>query len=102
MWIHLESEELEHILSALKRYNNAESRRLIGLIEQKAQDQEGLQDWIDKARTLYQKDGKVEVDDGAIVSLSEDGGAYVMAWVWVSNADMGIKDEDEDEESIKD
>jgi hypothetical protein len=32
----------------------------------------------DKAR-----DGELEVDPSAIVSISEDGGAYVMAWVWV-------------------
>lgn len=30
-----------------------------------------------------QKDGELEIDDDAIVSISEDGGAYVQAWVWV-------------------
>lgn len=37
-------------------------------------------------------DGEVEVDSDAIVSpadnLAEAGGAYVSAWVWVSNEDL--------------
>lgn len=32
-------------------------------------------------------DGELEVDDDAVVSVSESGGAYVMAWVWVSTID---------------
>lgn len=35
------------------------------------------------ARDAYQEDGKLEFDEIAVVSLSEDGGAYVMAWQWV-------------------
>ncbi len=31
------------------------------------------------------RDGEIEVDDNALVSEGEDPGAYVMAWVWVSN-----------------
>ena len=41
-------------------------------------------DWfIAEARQIHQEDGEVEIDDGAIVSRSSDGGAYVAAWVWV-------------------
>lgn len=38
------------------------------------------------------REGELEVDDSAIVSASDDG-AYVMAWLWVENADAGIKTE---------
>ena len=37
------------------------------------------------ARTLFHKEGAVEIDPEAPVSLSEDGGAYVQCWVWVDD-----------------
>jgi hypothetical protein len=40
-----------------------------------------------QARTLYQDEGRIEVDDNALVSRNAecgfDHGAYVQAWVWV-------------------
>jgi hypothetical protein len=30
-------------------------------------------------------DGEIEVDDDAVVSIGGDGGAYVQAWLWVSD-----------------
>ena len=36
-----------------------------------------------RAREIYQKDGMIEVDENASVSLGDDPGAYVQAWVWV-------------------
>lgn len=36
-------------------------------------------------------EGAVEIDDNALVSLGDDPGAYVMAWVWVDNADLPEK-----------
>lgn len=41
-------------------------------------------------------DGEINVDDDAIVSQS-DKGAYVAAWVWVTNADAGIEEGDEND-----
>ena len=35
------------------------------------------------ARAEWEKDGEIEIDDDAVISESEDGGAYVQAWVWV-------------------
>jgi hypothetical protein len=40
------------------------------------------------AKLKYHSDGEIEIDDGAIVSVSEDGGAYVQAWVWVYDEDF--------------
>jgi hypothetical protein len=42
-------------------------------------------------------DGNLEVDSNAIASTGCDDGAYVLAWVWVSNAEAGVKPEDDDE-----
>lgn len=35
-------------------------------------------------------EGELEVDDDAKVSISPDGGAYVQAWVWVTDDEVGI------------
>ena len=37
----------------------------------------------EKAHDEHHRDGECEIDDGAIVSFSDDGGAYVQSWVWV-------------------
>ena len=39
------------------------------------------------ARKHHHRGGELEIDDGAAVSISA-GGAYVAAWVWVSEADV--------------
>ena len=38
-----------------------------------------------EAASDLQRDGELEIDAPGVVSLSDDGGAYVMAWVWVSD-----------------
>jgi hypothetical protein len=35
----------------------------------------------------YGRAGEIEIDDGAVVSFSDDG-AYVAAWVWVDTATL--------------
>lgn len=40
--------------------------------------------YVKQARNEMHRDGEVEIDDCAFVSLGDDDGAYVMAWVWVS------------------
>lgn len=35
------------------------------------------------AKERYESAGALEIDPDAIVSISEDDGAYVQAWVWV-------------------
>jgi hypothetical protein len=43
------------------------------------------------ARREYQRDGEIEVDDNAQVSRTRgnpDHGAYVQAWVWVSDGEL--------------
>jgi len=36
-----------------------------------------------RAKDLYHEEGEIEVDGDAAVSLGNDDGAYVAAWVWV-------------------
>ncbi len=43
---------------------------------------------IATARSLYQSEGEIEIDDNAKLSRAEgnpDNGAFVQAWVWVSD-----------------
>jgi hypothetical protein len=47
-----------------------------------------------QAQDEWAKDGEIEIDDHAVVSVSDDGGAYVQAWVWVD----GPEDDDGFEE----
>ena len=35
------------------------------------------------AKKTHAREGTLEIDEGAAVSFSDDGGAYVAAWVWV-------------------
>lgn len=43
--------------------------------------------YLQAARDLYASEGELEFDDNAVVSVSEDGGAYVMGWRWVEDSD---------------
>lgn len=54
-------------------------------------DQKELAHYRDAAQDRFLGDeGDIEVDDEAIVSVGGDNGAYVQAWVWVSDEDAGM------------
>lgn len=49
---------------------------------------------IEAARRLYEREGEIEIDDGAKVSRADDNpdaGAYVQAWVWVYDQDARLR-----------
>jgi 8-oxo-dGTP pyrophosphatase MutT (NUDIX family) len=46
---------------------------------------------IEAAREEHGSDGTLEIDDNATVSFSSDRGAYVGAWVWVSDESVVAK-----------
>ena len=48
--------------------------------------------YIKAARQMWHRDGEIEIDDWPLISPSEDGGAYVQAWLWVSNEDLTALD----------
>lgn len=44
------------------------------------------EEWYRKAaRDQFNKDGELEIDMDAQVSMGADAGAYVQAWVWVDD-----------------
>jgi hypothetical protein len=36
----------------------------------------------------FAKDGEIEIDDRAPVNPGDDPGAYVQAWIWISDDDV--------------
>jgi hypothetical protein len=44
---------------------------------------EAADQFRDIAKKEHFREGTLEIDEGAIVSFGDDGGAYVAAWVWV-------------------
>jgi len=54
--------------------------------------EEDRKTWLEKARSDYGTDNGIEFDDDAVVSVSNDGGAYVAAWVWVADPEGGDDD----------
>lgn len=50
------------------------------------------------AKDHFTCEGDPEIDDDAMVSKSDDGGAYVQAWLWVENLDESEDDGDGEEE----
>ncbi|ARJ65971.1 hypothetical protein WV31_10060 [Magnetospirillum sp. ME-1] len=47
--------------------------------------------YIAYAQSNLAKGGELEIDDTTVVSHGGDAGAYVHAWVWVSDDDAGIE-----------
>jgi hypothetical protein len=49
--------------------------------------------YAEGAHKKWHRDGEIEIDPNtAEVSVSDDGGAYVQAWVWVSNEEAADAD----------
>lgn len=50
------------------------------------EERESISKWfIAKAKETKHKEGDLEIDDNAAVSIGSDPGAYVQAWVWIDN-----------------
>ena len=50
---------------------------------------------IEQARNDYEREGEIEIDDNAKISRAKGNpecGAYVQAWVWVSDEETESED----------
>jgi hypothetical protein len=52
------------------------------------------QEYIVRAAALYEREGEIEIDDDAAVSLGADAGAYVQGWLWVPDEEIAEDEED--------
>lgn len=48
--------------------------------------------FLKEAQEHHGRDGELEFDDNAVVSISEDRGAYVMGWTWIYLSDIETPD----------
>jgi len=44
------------------------------------------------AALKHQRDGELEIDSNAVVSLGDDPGSYVQAWIWVKALEAGVEE----------
>lgn len=43
-----------------------------------------------QAAKEHVSEGDLELDDNAVISISDDGGAYVQMWQWVPDEDANV------------
>lgn len=83
-----DSEEAHYIADLLQRaYPEAQITiddvEVEAVIEDEIDGTPSDETLVDQARCMYQDEGSIEIDGGAVVSRGDDPGAYVQAWVWV-------------------
>ena len=114
MYYALDDRQLCTVLAALTTYQDATPSNLSAILDvatdgytRKKLEPEEIEALVDRLKTCHSEqvqpiaeayrdyasehlteDGAVEIDDNALVSLGDDPGAYIMAWVWVDNADL--------------
>lgn len=102
MWINTTREEVKAFVAAMGETDNP----AIAAVLKAAKDAikpltTDEQYFYDRAWDAYHRDGETEIDDGETVSLSDDDGAYVLAWIWVpddrEHEPEDALDEDEEE-----
>ncbi len=57
--------------------------------------------YVQQAEAQDHHDGELEIPSNAVVSLGDNGGAYVMAWVWVSDKDIWKGETDDEGEPCR-
>ena len=95
MWIQIDAKALNTVIAALNVTNNQE---LAKKLKEKTDEPRNAHLYRSAADDKLCRDGEVEVDEDAVVSKGEDDGAYVQAWLWVSDELAGINEGTEDDE----
>lgn len=105
MWINLPKDQVERFAKWVETYGSGpEDASLVKEMREKVESAFDPMNghYVESAKERYQRDGEVEVDEqsdnSALVSFSDDGGAYVLAWVWVYDDDVPEGRRDDDEE----
>jgi len=65
-------------------YTDEMINALVKAVEEADEDNDGRKARFRvAAKLLHEEEGSLEFDEGSIVSISEDGGAYVQCWKYV-------------------
>lgn len=88
MWHNLTKGDAELIKIALTEKGGAPFERIAKELDDAIAEQEGPEATAYREAAFNRsKDGELEVDAGAIVSMGDDPGAYVAAWIWIPEGD---------------
>lgn len=89
MWLNLTDENIRLIKETMASRGLAGQEILDAITDQENVIPEA-EKYIDAAARKG-SEGSLEVDADAVVSMGDDAGAYVMAWLWVTDDDAGIE-----------
>jgi hypothetical protein len=95
MWINLSDDEIASIEAAQSGRHKWGPSPLEALVERIATQKTEQADYQSYRDAISTHD-ELEVDDDAMVSVGDDPGAWVHAWIWVSNEEAGIPDEEDE------
>lgn len=87
MWIRFDEEELKLVIAALMPVGplaDSLTARLTEELNQPEDERVETELYLEVANETYGREGELEFDEDAAVSLGDDPGAYVMCWRWVS------------------
>jgi hypothetical protein len=90
MWIQLERNQVDQLGALADKVGMRDvSKRLRDAID--VYDSNTTDEYRSRAKETIAKEGDLEVDDDASVSVGDDDGAYVMAWQWIPGAASEIQ-----------
>ncbi|NKL08365.1 hypothetical protein GFL39_26205 [Rhizobium leguminosarum bv. viciae] len=96
MWINLDDNDFKLVLEALR--GNCSDKPdeptaydpIYDRLQACHSDFDPADPYREAAREHWSDEGGCEIDDSAVVSHGDDPGAYVMAWVWVTERQAGM------------
>jgi hypothetical protein len=90
MRVVITEEEVATIAFLLKHtaLPSKEASQMVKRLVKAAKSTNLTEDYVTVAKKMHHNDGTLEIDEGAAVSMGNDPGAYVQAWVWVYLSDV--------------
>lgn len=87
MWLNLTEKEIGTIKRLLRKHGKKDAPHILERIEHYENPSKRAEDYKEAAAKKAHE-GELEIDGDAVVSMGGDPGAYVMAWVWVSDDEL--------------
>lgn len=97
MWINLDDTDMKVFEDIANGGSIVNSRKAIKALHSRITDKKAEQADLQAYRDAVETDDELKVDADAVVSPGDDPGAWVMAWIWITNEQAGIETGDEEE-----
>lgn len=92
MWLQVDSSILAEAIGALRSIGRIEiASTLQRQVDRAIQRARMCEKYRKAADKLHHREGELEFDDNAPVSIGFDDGAYVMGWKWITDEEAGIR-----------